>query len=263
MLRRVFSGLAALPVLLSFGNAWAQAWEQINDEDGIVVWSREVPDTSFVEFRGRGVVEADIKQIIAVIRDNPRKPEWMKNCHSAAMVEQVAPTHEIIYNRTTSPAPFVSDRDVVLDGSVTFDRAGKQVKIDFVNATHKKVPEVDGVVRMPRLKGHWYLKELGPKKVEVEYQIQADPGGSLPAWLVNWVSKKLPLNTLQGLRKQVVKSGYEKYVAYLTESFDWEGFAGHVPPAKKEEAPAAPAVGAAVEATPASAPAPAAAQSPK
>ena len=37
------------------------------------------------------------------------------------------------------------------------------------------------------------------------YQIDSDPGGWLPKWVVKMASKKIPLNTLINLGKQIVK----------------------------------------------------------
>jgi hypothetical protein len=39
----------------------------------------------------------------------------------------------------------------------------------------------------------------------VEYRVNADPGGSLPDWLVTQTTKDLPLHTLINLRSRVKK----------------------------------------------------------
>jgi len=65
----------ALSLVLVGPAVAAPPWEQISDDDGIVVWQREVPETSLVEFRGRGLVKAPLKKILAVLRDQKRKTE--------------------------------------------------------------------------------------------------------------------------------------------------------------------------------------------
>jgi hypothetical protein len=215
--------------------AVAADWEEINHEEGITVWSRDVANSSIVEFRGRGVVEAPLIRIAAVIRNSARKPEWIAHCAEERALHMFNPGHAIVYNRTKSPNFLVSDRDVVIDASATVMPERQMVRIDFHSVTDPKMPPVDGAVRIPRVNGFWLLHKLDDRNTEVTYQVQADPGGAIPTWLVNYVQRKLPLNTLLGLRKQSNKPGYEQDVALLEAAYDWSRFdgtqasAGHAP----------------------------------
>lgn len=235
-------------------------WEEITDEEGIKVWQREVEGTSLVEFRGRAMVDAPMKMLIAVLRDQKRKTEWLQNCMANAALHYYSTTHLVVYNRVKSPAFFISDRDVVLDVKATIDLPQKSLTLNFVNATHAKMPPVDGAVRMPNLKGYWKLVYKGPNRTEVTYQVQADPGGALPKWLVNWASKGIPFNTLKRLREQVKKPGYDDDLMIVEASFDWASVeAAEAAAAAGQAAPAAPPAPPAPLAPPApSAPAPAA-----
>lgn len=229
--------IAALS-LLGAHPARAQSWEEISSEEGITVWQREVAGTSLVEFRGRGLVKASIQRIAAVLRDQEKKTEWMANCVGNGAIQYHSTNRIIVYNRTGSPAFFISDRDVVLDTNVEFLPEEKTLHISFKNTQHPKKPPVDGVVRMPKLKGFWRLVYKGPDSTEVTYQVQADPGGALPKWLVNWASKGLPFNTLKNLRTQVTKPGYDKELMIVEASFDWERFIGGAPAPAPSPAPA-------------------------
>ena len=64
-------------------------------------------------------------------------------------------------------------------------------------------PPVDGVVRTRKVTGGWTLQGLADGTTEVTYEVNADPGGWLPAWIVNFGTKKLPLTTLTNMRQQV------------------------------------------------------------
>ena len=58
---------------------------------------------------------------------------------------------------------------------------------------------------MPHLCGHWFLwPSNGGKWTRVEYQVHADPGGSLPTSIINTVSKN-PVSHHRWRAKQVVK----------------------------------------------------------
>ncbi len=58
---------------------------------------------------------------------------------------------------------------------------------------------------MPRLEGHWKLAGIDPGRTLVEYQVDADPGGKLPGWLVRMLSTDVPAQTLVSLREQVAR----------------------------------------------------------
>lgn len=220
-----FAGVALLIGTLVWPTfAVAADWEEVFEEDGIKVWRQDVADTDFVMFRGRGIIKAPIITVAAVVRDADRDPEWMENCVDACTIRFLSATDAVVYHRTGSPAPFVSDRDMVLMTKMTVDPKTKTVLATFSQTTDPKYPEKDGVVRMPMLKGHWRMRQIDATTTELEYQVLGDPGGSLPAWLVNLVSRKLPFHTVRRMRAQVKVGGYDTHEAILGMALDWSGF---------------------------------------
>jgi len=225
-MRFVLRAATAALLLCSFAPSLALAgeWEQIDDDEGIKVWKREVEGSDFVAFRGRGNVRAPIQLVAAVIRDANRETEWMQDCADAKVIRFLSATDAIVYNRTGSPVPFIADRDTVLKSTVAVFPDARTVLVEFSNTTDPDMPVKDGVVRMPTLKGHWRLIQVDHSTTDVEYQVQADPGGALPAWLVNMVSNKLPFHTVRRLRDQVKKGGYEQHRLILEAAIDWTAF---------------------------------------
>ena len=65
---------------------------------------------------------------------------------------------------------------------------------------------VRGTVRMRHLEGHYILKVLAPDRTQVEYQVDADPGGSVPGLLAKRSTRDMPLHTLLNLRRQVART---------------------------------------------------------
>lgn len=206
--------------LFAPGAAFAGDWESVSDEDGIQVWQQPVEGTSLVRFRGRGKVDASIKKILAVLQDWKRKTEWMESCVENRPVRFQGLGKRVVYNRTGSTVPLVSDRDVVVQTSLKILEKERGVEL-YARATNDKLaPEVDGVVRMPSLDLKWRLIAVSPTETDVTYEVQADPGGALPKWIVNLVSKKIPHKTITNLRKQV-KENYDEELAYVEASYDW------------------------------------------
>ena len=178
-------------------------WELVRSDDGIVVHRRTVAGSKLHEFRGVGVVEAPIAAVLAILDDAEHRVEWMKEAVANTRIEKIGRYDEVFYSRTGAPWP-VSDRDVVNRAHTTFDAAAHVVRVEFTSTSHPSWPPQKGVVRMPTLHGHWSMwPEHDGAWTRIEYQLHADPGGLLPQWIVNLVSKKIPHDTIEGIRQQV------------------------------------------------------------
>ena len=196
------------------------AWNEILDEDGIKVWRKKIEGSPYVAFRGETTVDASIKKVLAVLNDQDNKTSWMHRCVANYAIEYKKLGQVIIYNRTGSNFPLVADRDVVVETNLTYDTDNGVIDIVAVDTTHKNGPLIDGVVRMKKLRLNWRLTFVSTTKTLVRYEVQTDPGGAIPAWVVNLVSKGVPQKTLGALRKQVLLP-YKKSLAYVDASFDW------------------------------------------
>ena len=216
--------MSALALLLLLVPAEAGEWEEIEDQDGIKVWQRESGGSSLVEFKGKARIDASIIKVLAVLHDQKRKTEWLARCRENRLVRAKSVGINIIYNRVRSDFPLVDDRDVVFQTKVQHFPEEKKVYIEVWNVEDPLAPEVDGVVRMPKLELSWTLIAPDPETTDATYQVHADPGGALPHWIVNLVSKELPFKTLTNLRKQVVKDGYDENLALVEVAYDWDRF---------------------------------------
>lgn len=216
-IKTIGAASGALAVVGSPSIAFAGGkWVTITKEAGITVTNRREKDRQFPTFRGTGRVKHNIFDVFATISDANRNKEWMHQCVGSKLLKQVDDKTRIIYNRTDAPWP-VKDRDVTLRAKLNIITPQKEIKIRFRAIKTGLMGEVKDVVRMPVLEGHWYLVAMGEDKTLVEYQVNADPAGELPDWLVEQVSKDLPLHTLRNLRKQVSKTkaagDYTEFIA--------------------------------------------------
>ncbi|MEO1270580.1 MAG: START domain-containing protein [Myxococcota bacterium] len=209
----VVTALAAIPM---GGQAEAQStWTRIRHEKGIEVFRKEIKGQEMPMFRGRAVVAADLYTVLAVLSDFDRHTEWMHGCYDAKLLKEFDDFNRLSYNRADAPWP-VADRDVVLRSKVVVDRDKKRITIHFKGVKSPLMPEVEDVVRMKRLKGYYQLTALGPNRTRVQYQVNSDPGGSLPTWLAAKASEEIPLNTLHGLRKRLkAVVGGSQYDAFI------------------------------------------------
>ena len=173
-------------------------WVQKKDKNGIQVFVRNVEGIQFKEFMGVAVMDATPEKLNAIVADVPNQVNWMCDMIEAKFVKE-DPINPIQYNVVT--APLVSNRDVILQGRIV-KSPGKIVRY-FQQITIDSIPPKKGIIRMPRMVGFWMFESMGKNQTKVTYQNLADPGGTLPAGLVNLLIVKQPFVTLEGLRKQL------------------------------------------------------------
>jgi hypothetical protein len=195
-------GLTVLSLLASPLTVFAepaQDWTQVDDSDGIRVWKREIPGQQLPGFRGEVIMATSVEALVAVLKDYAGHTEWMHRCVASAQLKDLGGGRSIDYNRTDAPWP-VWDRDAVVDAqwSETPDR--QLVTLSFKNANPGLHPLPKRTVRLPKLVGFYQLWRLGTNRTKVVYQVEADPGGSLPTWLAKSVVRDMPYNTLSALR---------------------------------------------------------------
>ncbi len=241
-------GLVLAGLLGTSSRAAAQApsapgpWEKVSNKNDILVERRTVPGSNLKEFRGRGVVDAPVARVLAVLQDAPHRHEWMSDCSTSYVLEE---DHEkrtqIAYHRTKAPWP-VADRDSINRAEIRIDLQQRRIVLPFEAIDHPKGPPIKGVVRMPFLRGHWVLSPVREgRATEVEYQVHANPGGALPDWLANVASKKIPHDTLIGLRRQVKFREYPALEAEILGSPEAQQLFGAAAKAALKAPPTSPA----------------------
>ncbi len=191
-----------LAVLLSASPAQAEnEWELKKDSKGIQVHTREVEGSPILEYKARMVVDRPLAEVVALYEDETRMPDWFHNCTASRRVEDLGPDQKILYFVIAMPWP-VKDRDGVYLRARTTDPATGAVEYR-VTAEPERLPPVDGLVRMPMLKGLWRLTPLDANRTEVYYQQHSDAGGHIPAMIVNQLAVSIPFHTLKNFREQI------------------------------------------------------------
>lgn len=189
--------LAAWPVA-----AQSVTWEVIDERDGIVVSRRAVENRAFPRLRAVGEVRGTPYEILAVLLDVPAHVAWLPDCLASNILRRLGPWRYLIYTRTDAPWP-VADREAVIENEVIFLEPPSRVKVKFDAISAPEVTRARGTVRMKALGGFYAIEAIDDERSLVHYELDADPAGSLPAWLITMQSTRNPLQTLVGLRRRV------------------------------------------------------------
>lgn len=198
-------GAAAAPSAFEVHSA--AGWEKIDvSDDGIARYRREIPGVNIVAFRGEATLEAPLMRVAAVIDNVEREHEWMSDLVVSYDIERASDLDRWEYNRTRAPWP-ISDRDFVIHTLITFRRTPEEsIFIDMKSAENAKKPPVPGVVRGELMNSKFVLIAKNPTQTFFICEILADPKGVIPKWIVNIFQKSWPIDTIRGLRAQLLKN---------------------------------------------------------
>jgi len=196
----VFRMLCLVPAFLPVTVAWAESWETVFDENGLVVESRAYPGSALREIRGVIHLETSLNAVMALLKDAEFNREWVYRSGGARVLEEEGYARAYVYGIVDAPWP-MQDRDTV----VRFDyqqEPGGNITIT-INNFPDYLPHVKGYVRVPDFGGYWRLRPQQDGQVEVIYQVYGDPGGWIPVWVANYAAVTSVTRTLQAMDSAV------------------------------------------------------------
>ena len=187
-------------------------WKLAKDKEGIQVYTRKTEESKFVEFKGVTELEGKVDAFVAVMKDADNMTNWIYSVVNGKILESTDTTL-IYYAESKLPWPF-DNRDAVYLDSFKWNSKEKILTI-AIKCLPDYIGKNEDLVRIPYAKGFWKAEEIYTGKLKVTFQMVVDPGGSIPAWLVNAFVIDSPFETLKGL-KEVINDK-----KYLDVSYDF------------------------------------------
>lgn len=179
-------------------------WRTAREDDGVTVYVRDVPDSAYDESLARTTVEAPLETLVALVMDGASHHLWVDTVVESRVLESVADNDVFIYSRSDAPWP-VLDRDAVVRSRASQDPDSLVVTVETEGAPDR-LPERDGLVRVPSIDVRWTFSPLEDGTVAVTYRAHNDPGGAIPTWLVNSMLSEQPHRTLLNLRRLLTRA---------------------------------------------------------
>ncbi|MDP9077263.1 MAG: START domain-containing protein [Bacteroidota bacterium] len=204
----MYRAIITLILLLRISVVSAQSeWKLKTEKDGIKVYISTVSTSKFKAVKVDCELNTNLSQLIMVLLDVKNCVEWLDHTKSCTLIKQVSPSELYYYSEVSIPWP-VQNRDFVAHLTVHQNAETKVVTMDGPSV-NGMVPVKDGIVRVRSSKSLWILTPVGNNRVRVVYTLQVDPGGSVPAWLVNMLAGESPLKSFQNLMVELKKPAYQ------------------------------------------------------
>jgi hypothetical protein len=181
-------------------------WKLKTDKDGIAIFTRTFPDSKFKAIKVEVELDATLTQLVAVILDVNTGAEWVYSTKSSTLLKQVSPSELYYYSEVNVPWP-AANRDFIAQLKAVQDSHSRVVTI-YGPTFPDYLPVKKDIVRVRRSEGKWIISPVAKRKIKVEYTLRVDPGGDLPAWLVNMFATKGPYESFKKLKEQLQKPMY-------------------------------------------------------
>jgi hypothetical protein len=182
--------------LLSQTATAQEPWKVAKEKNGVKIETRFIDGWSIKEYRATVYIKTTLDKAVEAYRDPVKRKSFMARSIEVSNLKENSKTDIITYNLGNAPWP-VADRDNITHS--IFIKKGNQVKVTMKSLPNF-IPEKDGIVRVPRTKGHWLFVDQGNGMVKVVQQSVADLGGSVPDWLVNSTIIEGPYDVLLALK---------------------------------------------------------------
>ncbi len=185
-----------------------EEWTLKYEKSGVEVYTRAPADSDINEIKAIVEVEASRSTVMAVLRDISAFPEWVYQCKEARLLEAVSPTEGYYYSELAFPWP-LKNRDFVAHSVVQY-LPDSGVVLTEVRGMPDRIPRKKDLVRMPVLRVRWKLTPLSKGRTRVEYFLKTDPGGAIPAFLINMAIDRGPLKSMQRFQKMLERPEYRE-----------------------------------------------------
>jgi hypothetical protein len=176
-------------------------WQLVKDKDAIKVYTATPASGSLKYIKVEALLSGTIDKFISIFKNVPGQHRWVYKTKQSYIIHENTDNDFLYYNETALPWP-MSDRDVAIHMIIKEDTLHHQLFISTVGVP-KAIPVNDNIVRVPHFEGNWTVHVAGPGMIHVEYFLNLDPGGTIPAWIINLFVTKGPYETFQNLAHQL------------------------------------------------------------
>jgi len=211
-----FSLVLVMPALLFSQDN--DGWTLKRDKGGIRVYMKEVPGSDLKKLKFQAEIEASLNAVAAILTSVESFDDWVYASLKSETINKISDTEVNYYTEIDFPWP-MSNRDLVLHSVLWQDPKTLAIHSQ-TSAVDGLKPEIDGIVRMTKTDLHWIFTPIGNGKLRIDYYLDADPGGRIPAWMVNLAADQGPLQTMLKFKEEITKEKYQNAKLAFVQEFE-------------------------------------------
>ena len=191
--------------ILFFDTVCAQNnnWTLEKEKDGIRISSRPAEGSSFKDIRVEVDVPGNIDQLANILLDIPGYTKWAYATKKSVLIKDLGPDKMIYYSEVEVPWP-ATNRFYYAQLELKRNTADHSMLLVSANLPDY-MPVPKDLVKVPYSRGEWKITTISKKTIHIDYILQLNPGGSLPAWVLNLFSTKGPMETFENVKRKMTE----------------------------------------------------------
>lgn len=127
----------------------------------------------------------------------------MKQCIERKAIKEFSMNHKVYYTHFSVPFPF-QNRDMIIDFRLTENKKENSVHISLQGRPGFILVR-SGITRIQAVQGFWKIRQINEHQVHATYQMHLDPGGAIPAVVMNNLIKDRAFEMFEILSREVNK----------------------------------------------------------
>lgn len=177
-------------------------WVLSSDGKDIKTYYRESAESDIKELKIITSIEAPAILVFELLNDIDLYDDWVYRTSEAKLVQYYNNRSLQYYAVVDFPWPF-DDREMYIKSSYTISPDQKSISTNSMAVPRKDIESREDHVRITDMVLGWDLEEDEQGVTHVTYVLRSDPGGSIPAWMVNLALEAGPTQTMNNLRDLV------------------------------------------------------------
>lgn len=178
-------------------------WSMVKNASWIKIYQSDMDRSSYKRVKVECTLNGTFDKLLQVLNNVNNHKNWIYSTKNAYIIKRISPNEYYYYTETSLPWP-MQNRDAVVRIRIERDHLNRFIKIVAVGEPDY-LSYVSGKVRVPRSANTWYVTSPEPGKLNIVYVFEADPGGSVPSWLVNTFINKGPYESFKNLAEELQK----------------------------------------------------------
>jgi hypothetical protein len=189
--------------LLTSTNSAQHNWKLEKDKNGIKVYSSKMIQSDFKAIRVECTFSGSYSKLISILTNVSKHKSWVFHSNGSELIQRISPYDVVYRGETEMPWP-MSNRDFVVRLRINTDSLPKFLTITGTSEPGL-VPVSPKNVRVKNYKASWRVSMASSNSIHIHYELELDPGGSIPGWIANMFVSKGPFETFSNLEKELKK----------------------------------------------------------
>ena len=177
-------------------------WDLQLTKDGIMAYTRNVDHSNYVEYKIETTTEGTIEDVIHVLTNLDYYYDLYPYVKSYELLTEKKDLEDFILLLVIK-APFPAKNRIGAFKNHISSMTSEEI-ILTVTEEPELVPE-SNEVKIASSYGFWKLTKVDEKRIHITSQFFTDPGGAVPAWIINQFVLKHPVNTVKTLSEMISK----------------------------------------------------------